>query len=115
VEVASGHGALPPSGAGYIQHERAAQLFLPATHRPPLQVSRYLVRLGRLPPAPAGLIRLYEARPQGYSSGTWRAEGNVMRAIDRFTPLPGEKQAPLVDPAPDQQAAIVPPMGFGLD
>jgi hypothetical protein len=52
--------------------------------------------------ARGGFIRLYEARPQGYSSGIWRAEGNVMRAIDRFTPLQGEKQAPLVTPEPDQ-------------
>lgn len=46
--------------------------------------------------ARGGFIRLYEALPQGYSSGIWRAEGNVMRAIDRFTPLEGEVEGPLV-------------------
>ena len=46
--------------------------------------------------ARGGFIRLYQARAQGYSSGVWRAEGNIMRAIDRFTRLPGESEAPTV-------------------
>jgi hypothetical protein len=47
--------------------------------------------------ARGGFIRIYEALPQGYSSGVWRAEpGKLMKAIDRFTPLEGEEQGPLV-------------------
>ena len=47
--------------------------------------------------ARGGFIRIYEALPHDYSSGVWRAEGNVMQAIDRFTPLPGEVEPPRVD------------------
>jgi hypothetical protein len=47
--------------------------------------------------ARGGFIRLHEALPSGYSSGIWRAEGNVMRAIEEYTPLPGEVYGP---PAP---------------
>ena len=47
--------------------------------------------------ARGGFIRVYEALPHGYSSGIWRAEpGQQMKAIDRFTPLQGEDQGPLV-------------------
>jgi hypothetical protein len=46
--------------------------------------------------ARGGFIRLHEAMPSGYSSGIWRAEEPVMRAIDHFTPLPGEEAAPAV-------------------
>jgi hypothetical protein len=55
--------------------------------------------------ARGGFIRLHEAHPSGYSSGIWRAEGNVMRAIDHFTPLPGEESAPPVPPRPRGRAA----------
>lgn len=47
--------------------------------------------------ARGGFIRLYDVQPQGYSSGVWRAEpGHTMAAIDRFSPLAGEQQGPLV-------------------
>ena len=46
--------------------------------------------------ATAGFIRLYDAQPSGYSNGQWRAEGDVMGHIPRFTPLPGEERGPRV-------------------
>ena len=47
--------------------------------------------------ARGGFIRIYEVKPQGYSSGIWRAEpGKVMKAIDHFTPLHDEKEPPRV-------------------
>jgi hypothetical protein len=51
--------------------------------------------------AHGGFIRIYEARPQGYSSGIWRAElPRELKAIERFSPVAGEKEGPLVaDPA----------------
>ena len=51
--------------------------------------------------ARGGFIRIYEALPHGYSSGIWRAEpGQVMRAIERFTPIRGEAEPPLVASIP---------------
>jgi hypothetical protein len=47
--------------------------------------------------ARGGFIRIYDARPDGYSSGVWRAESpKVMTHIERFTPLSGEGEGPLV-------------------
>jgi hypothetical protein len=47
--------------------------------------------------AHGGFIRFYEVEPHGYSSGLWRAEeGHELKAIDRFTPLAGESQGPMV-------------------
>jgi hypothetical protein len=47
--------------------------------------------------ARGGFIRFYEALPNGYSSGVWRAEeGKEMQAIHRFTPVGQESQGPLV-------------------
>ena len=47
--------------------------------------------------ARGGFIRFYDALPDGYSSGIWRAEpGKLMRAIEQFTPLDGEVQVPYV-------------------
>jgi hypothetical protein len=61
------------------------------------ELMRWVMRPGK---ARAGFIRLHDAQPVGYSSGRWRAEENVMRAIDRFTPLEGEGEAPLVPKSP---------------
>jgi hypothetical protein len=46
--------------------------------------------------AQGGFIRLMDAQPSGYSSGIWRAEGNVMQAIENYTPVPGEEAGPPV-------------------
>ena len=48
--------------------------------------------------ADGGFIRLYQAEEDGYSNGKWRAEGNMMKHIERFTSLGQEKQGPLVNP-----------------
>jgi hypothetical protein len=53
--------------------------------------------------ARGGFIRLHAALPSGYSSGIWRAEGNVMQAIEEYTPLPGEEHGPPV-PQPKSQS-----------
>jgi len=37
-----------------------------------------------------GYIRLYNAEPDGYSNGVWRAEGNAMAHIETFTPTSRE-------------------------
>jgi len=57
------------------------------------ELMRWVMRPGN---ARGGFIRLHEALPSGYSSGVWRAEGNVMQAMDEYTPLPGEERAPPV-------------------
>ena len=47
--------------------------------------------------AHGGFIRLWEAQPNGYSSGVWRAEApHELKAIDQYTPLTGETSPPLV-------------------
>ncbi len=46
--------------------------------------------------ATAGFIRLYNAEPEGYSQGGWRAEENRMGHIPTFTPLGSEGQGPPV-------------------
>jgi hypothetical protein len=47
--------------------------------------------------AHGGFIRFWEAEPDGYSSGVWRAEPpHELKAIDRFTPVSGESRPPLV-------------------
>ncbi len=57
-------------------------------------IMRWVMQPGN---AKGGFIRIYEARPQGYSSGVWRAESpKVMKHIVRFTPLPGEEEGPPV-------------------
>lgn len=48
--------------------------------------------------ATGGFIRLYDAQEKGYSNGVWRAEENVMKHIERFTPLSMETQGPEVNP-----------------
>jgi hypothetical protein len=48
--------------------------------------------------ARGGFIRLHEASPSGYSSGVWRAEENIMKAIETYTPVEGEEMAPAVPP-----------------
>lgn len=68
-------------------------LLLFARSREHAAIMRWVMEPGN---ARGGFIRLYEAHAQGYSSGIWRAEGNVMRAIDRFTKLAGEPEAPTV-------------------
>lgn len=58
------------------------------------EIMRWVMRPGN---ARGGFIRFYEVLPHGYSSGVWRAEpGQVMQAIDHFTPLQGETTPPLV-------------------
>jgi len=49
--------------------------------------------------ATGGYIRLYSVEEQGYTNGVWRAEAEVMRHIEHFTPLPGESAAKPVDDA----------------
>lgn len=46
--------------------------------------------------ATGGWIRLFTAEESGYSNGVWRAEGNVMRHVDAFTPLTHETTGPPV-------------------
>ncbi len=46
--------------------------------------------------ATAGFIRLYTAAPDGYSNGTWRAEGPEMGHIATFTPIGAESTGPEV-------------------
>ncbi|MEV6692784.1 DUF4188 domain-containing protein [Micromonospora sp. NPDC051196] len=46
--------------------------------------------------ATAGFIRLYTAAPDGYSNGTWRAEGPEMGHITTFTPIGAETIGPEV-------------------
>lgn len=46
--------------------------------------------------ATGGWIRVYTAEPSGYTNGVWRAEGDVMRNIDTFTPIGREKVGPPV-------------------
>ncbi|MCK0112099.1 DUF4188 domain-containing protein [Ornithinimicrobium sp. F0845] len=46
--------------------------------------------------ATGGWIRVYTADPHGYTNGVWRAEGNVMRNIDTFTPIAKEQVGPPV-------------------
>lgn len=40
--------------------------------------------------------QLHEAHPKGYSNGVWRAEGNEMDHIERFSRLEGETRPPRV-------------------
>lgn len=51
--------------------------------------------------ADGGFIRIYNAKEEGYSNGKWRAEENVMKIIERFTPVSNESNGPLVK-RPDQ-------------
>ncbi|MCC5575714.1 MULTISPECIES: hypothetical protein [Microtetraspora] len=46
--------------------------------------------------ATGGYIRVYNAEPEGYSNGVWRAEGNTMAHIPTFTPLSSEETGPPV-------------------
>ena len=46
--------------------------------------------------ANGGFIRLYNAEEEGYSNGKWRAEENIMKVIERFTPLSSETTGPFV-------------------
>ncbi|MFG2046606.1 DUF4188 domain-containing protein [Micromonospora sp. NPDC048935] len=46
--------------------------------------------------ATGGYIRLYNAEPEGYSNGVWRAEGDGMAHIPTFTPLSRETSGPPV-------------------
>lgn len=46
--------------------------------------------------ATGGYIRLYNAEPQGYSNGVWRAEGATMAHIPTFTALSTEDSGPPV-------------------
>jgi hypothetical protein len=48
--------------------------------------------------ARAGFIRIYEAHPQGYSNGTWRAEDGSMGHIPTFSPLEREAAQHLEGP-----------------
>jgi len=46
--------------------------------------------------ASGGWIRIYAASPHGYANGVWRAEGDVLEHIERFTPVGREVEGPLV-------------------
>jgi hypothetical protein len=47
--------------------------------------------------ARGGFIRFWQVLPDGYSSGVWRVEPpHEMKAIDRYSPLQGEMEPPLV-------------------
>jgi len=41
-------------------------------------------------PRTGGFATVFSAEADGYSNGVWRAEGNTMAHIERFTPLSGE-------------------------
>lgn len=41
-------------------------------------------------------VAVYEADPQGYTNGVWRAEQDVLAAIEHFTPVRGETEGPPV-------------------
>lgn len=41
-------------------------------------------------------VRVYRAHESGYSNGVWRAEENVMRNIETFTPVGDEEVGPPV-------------------
>lgn len=56
-------------------------------------IMRWVMQPGK---ARGGFIRVYEVLPQGYASGVWRKEGNVMQAIDHFTALSTEGAGPPV-------------------
>jgi hypothetical protein len=58
------------------------------------EIMRWVMQPGN---AQGGFIRIWEVQPSGYSSGIWRAEGNVMKAIDSFTPLATEMHGPPVN------------------
>ncbi|MFX0539856.1 hypothetical protein ACQBAT_14540 [Ornithinimicrobium sp. Y1847] len=45
-------------------------------------------------------VHLHVAHPKGYSNGVWRAEGNQMAHIERFSRLEGETRPPLVADEP---------------
>ncbi|UZN04526.1 hypothetical protein [Cellulomonas sp. S1-8] len=51
--------------------------------------------------------RTFHAEADGYSNGVWRAEGDVMAHIERFSPLSGEtargRTPPRVAPAPSRR------------
>ncbi|MEE6294641.1 DUF4188 domain-containing protein [Georgenia wangjunii] len=44
----------------------------------------------------AGWVRVYAAEATGYTNGVWRAEGDVMAHIERFTPVGRETVGPPV-------------------
>ena len=46
--------------------------------------------------ATGGWIRVYSAHESGYTNGVWRAEENVMRNIETFTPVGREEVGPPV-------------------
>ncbi|SNC64268.1 hypothetical protein SAMN05445756_1077 [Kytococcus aerolatus] len=46
--------------------------------------------------ATGGWIRLWSAEEAGYSNGVWRAEGDELDHIERFTPVTGEVEGPPV-------------------
>ena len=46
--------------------------------------------------ATGGWIRIYNASSSGYSTGVWRAEGDVLEHIERFTPVGRETEGPPV-------------------
>ncbi|ADG74042.1 hypothetical protein Cfla_1138 [Cellulomonas flavigena DSM 20109] len=53
--------------------------------------------------------RVFRAEAEGYSNGVWRAEGDVMAHVERFTPTSVEsaqgRTPPLVAPAPPRRRA----------
>jgi hypothetical protein len=46
--------------------------------------------------AHSGFIRIFDAEPEGYSNGRWRAEDGSMGHIPTFTPLARETEGPPV-------------------
>lgn len=55
------------------------------------QADAAVAALGRGPGH--GRVPTHLAQPHGYSNGVWRAEGNVMAHIPRFSRLTGEERA----------------------
>ena len=47
--------------------------------------------------ATGGFIRLFNAEPQGYTNGIWRAEDRSMQHIENFARLPGDTDDRRVD------------------
>jgi hypothetical protein len=63
------------------------------------EIMRWVMSPGN---ARGGFIRIWEVQPEGYSSGIWRAEpGNVLKGIDRFTPVGSEREGPPVLESPE--------------
>src|SRR5579862_9058331 len=77
----------------FFKDKKALLLFARSSEHAALM--RWVMEPGN---ARGGFIRLLDAQPSGYSSGIWRTEGNIMKAIETYTPVEGEAAGPPVPP-----------------